>query len=71
MAQLSFRVTSYFKRKRGEPGLTQLGSQRLTALQALDWVLSAAPEGSFTVDSIVASQVRIIIDRDKFNGEVE
>jgi hypothetical protein len=37
---VSFRVTTYWKRRRNEAGLTQVTSQRLVVSEALDWVTS-------------------------------
>lgn len=39
----TFRVTTYWKRPRGQPGLTQLASRRLQPSEALQWVLDALP----------------------------
>jgi len=43
-ARVSFRVTTYYKRPRGEPGLTQAASQRLDISEAIAWVLAELPE---------------------------
>lgn len=47
---VEFRVTTYWKRKRGEPGLTQMASQRLSVGEALDWVLAVLPDEAATVE---------------------
>jgi hypothetical protein len=46
----TFRITTYYKLPRGEPGIRQLGSKRLNVLQALDWVLNGLPEDALTVE---------------------
>jgi hypothetical protein len=43
-AQLSYRIVSYWKRKRGEPGLTQRGSVRLDAADTINWILNDLPD---------------------------
>lgn len=48
---VQFRVTTYWKRRRGEAGLTQMASERLSVGEALDWVLSVLPDEAATVES--------------------
>lgn len=48
-AKVSFRVSTYWKRPRGEAGLTQVDSRRLSLGEALDWVLAELPEEAVTV----------------------
>jgi hypothetical protein len=48
---VSFRVTTYWKRRRNEAGLTQVTSQRLVVSEALDWVLGVLPDEAVTVES--------------------
>ena len=48
-AKVSFRITTYFKRPRGEPGLTQMASKRLSLGQTLDWVLGELPDDAVTI----------------------
>jgi len=43
-APLSYRITSYWQRKRGSTGLTQCTSKRLNAIDVLNWVLHDLPE---------------------------
>lgn len=59
--KVSFRVTTHWKRPRGEPGLTQLASARLSLGEALDWVLCELPENAVTMDG-GPEQVTITID---------
>jgi hypothetical protein len=47
---VQFQVTTYWKRQRNEPGLTQMTSQRLAVGEALDWVLGVLPDEAVTVD---------------------
>lgn len=49
-AQLSYRITSHWKRKRGEPGLTQRGSVRLDAADTINWILNDLPEEASEID---------------------
>ena len=46
---VSFRVTSYWKLAKDEPGMTQAGSLRLTLAQALNWILAELPDDAWTV----------------------
>lgn len=46
---VDFRVTTYWKRRRNEPGLTQIASQRIPLSTALDWVLAELPEEALTI----------------------
>lgn len=45
----TFRITTYFKHPKGSRGLTQLGSNRLTIAQALEWVLQELPDEAWDV----------------------
>jgi hypothetical protein len=47
---VEFRVTTYWERKRNEPGLTQVASQRIVLSEALDWVLSELPDDAITIE---------------------
>jgi hypothetical protein len=47
---VSFRITTYWKRKRSETGLTQMASRRLVLSEVLDWVLAELPEEALTVE---------------------
>ncbi len=47
--KVSFRITTYWKRKRNEPGLTQMASRRLDLAQALKWVTDELPDESVDV----------------------
>jgi hypothetical protein len=46
-----FRITTYWKRRRNEPGLTQMSSRRIMVSEALDWVLAELPPEAVTVES--------------------
>lgn len=50
----TFVVTAYRKLARGEAGLTQIGTRRVTAAQALDFVLAQFPDG-VTIESLDAA----------------
>jgi hypothetical protein len=47
---VEFRVTTYWKRRRNEPGLTQMASQRIVLSEALDWVLGELPDEALTLE---------------------
>lgn len=47
---VSFRVSTYWKRRRNEPGMTRLDSRRLLLSQALDWVLNELPDEAVMID---------------------
>lgn len=63
----TFRITTYFKRKRGAPGVRQVSSVRLTHGQALDWLLGALPDEAWTVEHNGAVSV-LTIDWAKVPG---
>jgi len=46
----TFRITTYFKRKRGSGGITQLASKRIPVAVALQWVLDELPDEAWEVD---------------------
>ncbi len=48
-AKVSFRVTTYFKRPKGEPGITQLASRRVSLGEAVDWILTEIPEEAIEI----------------------
>lgn len=48
-SKVSFRITTYWKRPRGEAGLTRMSSKRLALGQALDWILAELPYEAVTV----------------------
>lgn len=47
--KVSFRITTYWKRKRNEPGLTQMASRRLDLAQALKWITDELPDDAVDV----------------------
>lgn len=64
---ITHRIVTYFKRPKGEPGITQLGSQRLNTLEALNWVLSHMPDDAFTIDDTEAAALVLRLDRQAFD----
>jgi hypothetical protein len=54
---VSFRISTYWKRRRSEPGLTRMDSQRLLLSETLDWVLSELPEEAITVKHDLATDI--------------
>ncbi len=48
-AKVSFKITTYWKRPRNEPGLTSRSSRRLQAGEALDWIVRELPEEAITM----------------------
>jgi hypothetical protein len=46
---VSFRLTTYRKLRRNEPGVTQIASERVCAGLALDWILNSLPEDAIVI----------------------
>ena len=70
-ARVTFQVTTYFKRPKGEPGLTRAGSVRLSAGDALGWVLAELPEEAVTVDhDLNTDKATVVIDWAKVPDEI-
>ena len=46
---VTFRITTYYKRKRNEAGLTQLASTRINMGQALDWLIAELPADAMRI----------------------
>lgn len=46
---VTFRITTYYKRKRNEAGLTQLASTRINMGQALDWLIAELPADAIRI----------------------
>lgn len=60
---VTFRITTYWKRKRGEVGLTQMQSHRLALGEALDWILRELPDEAIEITE--GEQVTLRIDWSK------
>jgi hypothetical protein len=69
-APVTFRVTTYWKRKRNEPGLTQMASKRLTISQAIDWILAELPDEAWDVKNDDEDGVTLTIDWAKVPNEI-
>jgi hypothetical protein len=69
VAPVTFRVTTYWKRERNEPGLTSMASQRLVVSQALDWVLNELPDSAVTVTGD-GNGCTVVIDWTKVPSEI-
>lgn len=70
-ARVTFQVTTYFKRPKGEAGLTRAGSVRLSAGDALGWILAELPEEAVTVDHDLNTDVAtLVIDWGKVPEEI-
>lgn len=76
----TFRVTTYWKRKRNEAGMTQKGSKRLTIGQALNWICDELPDEAWDVEHLDTEhpdaaegrdRVRITIDWSKVPDEIQ
>jgi hypothetical protein len=59
-APVSFRISTYWRRRRSEPGLTRMDSQRLLLSQALDWVLGELPDEAAAVVHDTSADVTVI-----------
>jgi hypothetical protein len=70
-ARVTFQVTTYWKRPKGETGLTRAGSVRLSAGDALGWVLAELPGEAVTVDHDLNTDVAtLVIDWSKVPYEI-
>lgn len=70
-AKVTFQVTTYFKRPKGESGLTRAGSVRLAAGDALGWILAELPEEAVAVEHNTASDIAtIVIDWSQVPAEI-
>lgn len=65
-APVTFRVSTYWKRRRNEPGLTRMDSKRLTIGQALNWICDELPDGAWSVEHLDGEgpQDRVVITID-------
>lgn len=66
---VSFRVTTYYKRKRNEAGLTQLASTRITMGEALDWVIGELPDDAIRITH-EGEEVSLIINWSRVPDEI-
>jgi hypothetical protein len=70
-ARVTFQVTTYFKRPKGETGLTRAGSVRLSAGDALGWVLAELPGEAVTVSHDQGTDIAtVVIDWSKVPDEI-
>lgn len=46
---VTFKITTYYKLGRDETGLTQFSSRRLTAAQAIQWIMGEFPDETWEV----------------------
>lgn len=70
-AKVSFRVTTYFKRPRGEAGITQLATRRVSLGEAVDWILNELPDDAVAIGhDLNADVVTIVIDWSKVPDEI-
>jgi hypothetical protein len=60
LVPVTFRVTTYWRRPRNEPGPTRMNSERIVASQVLEWVLGEFPEEAVTINHDLATDVAII-----------
>jgi hypothetical protein len=68
---VQFRITTYWKRRRNEPGLTQMASERLAVSQALDWVLGELPADAVAIGHDQETDLAtVIIDWGKVPDEI-
>jgi hypothetical protein len=70
-AKVTFQVTTYYKRPKGEPGITRAGSVRLSLGDALDWILDEAPDEAVTVDhDLNTDKATVVIDWSKVPDDI-
>ena len=67
---VTFRVSTYWKRKRGEPGLTRMDSKRIVASEVIDWVLNEFPDSAVSVTSSGPDRTVITIDWTQVPAEI-
>ena len=60
-AKVSFQVTTYYKRPRGEAGITQMGTKRVSLGEAVDWILDELPDEAIKVDHDLNNDVATIV----------
>ena len=46
---VTYKVSTYYKRPRNQPGITTAASRRLTAGEALNWIMDDLPGDAWTV----------------------
>jgi hypothetical protein len=66
---VSFRITTYYKRKRNEAGLTQKASIRIDLGETLNWVLDELPDEAYDIthqDNVAT----LVIDWNKVPEEI-
>lgn len=66
-AVISHRIVTYFKRPKGQTGVTQLGSKRMDSLTALDWILSRYPDEAWDIDDSESRSLVIRLHRTWFD----
>jgi len=66
---VTFRVTTYYKRKRNEPGLTQKASIRIDLGETLNWVLGELPDEAYNVTH-EGNVATLVIDWNKVPYEI-
>lgn len=69
LVETTFRITTYWKRPRGQPGITQLASRRLTPAEALQWVLDELPEDAVSAIPGTGTLLVLTIDAAKLNDK--
>lgn len=68
---VSFRVTTYWKRPRGYPGITHMASRRILLSEALGWILSELPDTAVTISHDTKTDLTsILIDWSRVPGEI-
>lgn len=65
--RVTHQVTTRWKRPKGEPGVTQIGSRAMTPIQALDWILSVIPESQREIEHL-PDGVRVTVKMASFDG---
>lgn len=76
-AKVSFKITTYWKRPRNEPGLTRLASKRMYIGNALTWILGELPDDSYEMHFAgeeadgSAEKTTIVIDWTKVPAEIK
>lgn len=45
---VTYRISTYYKRPRSQPGLTSAASTRISLMEAIDWLVSDLPDEAIT-----------------------
>ena len=71
IAKVTFQVTTYYKRPKGVPGITQMGTRRVCMGDALDWILDELPDEAVKVSHDLNTDLAtVVIDWSKVPEDI-